>query len=484
MNDNFKIIKIDSHSKITYIEKIELLKNNYECNNIYFDKIEKLFKKLAYFKTTTINNSIYNLESKNKSFLTELNIYIQCFINELQLPLSTICNGFNILLQNYINSDDPQLENNINIIINLDKIVKYIINSFTKFIDIHNGHICLNNFEPFSIEYLFIKIETVLSNDFDEKNIKFKYIIDENIIDWFIGDVYNITNILNKLIKNAIKYSDSNRNNCIFINAISSDLTINKKKIIITVSDTNNYISSEIKDNLFNSTNNSGLYICKTILELHNGYITHDFLDIIGNKFTINLELEIYSLNNKFEKVKKGLDANIKNNKLNKNLSNEYLLNLFEDKINTNKYNIMIINNKINERLLIYKTFKINKNFNNIYSFGDGLDAICKIYNNLESIDIILIDIDLINNNILYMNGLVTSKLLRGLYFNKLIFAIYDENTINDNSFDYIFIKPFDKNQINLLFDFININGVTRQFNKTIKLVNQKLEWSYLFKIY
>jgi hypothetical protein len=82
------------------------------------------------------------------------------------------------------------------------------------------------------------------------------------------------------------------------------------------------------------------------------------------------------------------------------------------------------------------------------------------------------------------MNGLVTSKLLRGLYFNKLIFAIYDENTINDNSFDYIFIKPFDKNQINLLFDFININGVTRQFNKTIKLVNQKLEWSYLFKIY
>lgn len=135
-----ELLNINTHFKITYLEKIELLRS--ESSYIYYEKIEKLFKKLAYFKSTTINNSIYNLESKNKNFLTELNIYIKCFIDELQTPLATIQNGLNLLLINYINPDEPQ-EKNINItcptdtfaaiqlIIDLDKTIKYINNSFT-----------------------------------------------------------------------------------------------------------------------------------------------------------------------------------------------------------------------------------------------------------------------------------------------------------------------------------------------------------------
>lgn len=511
MNDNLKLIKFDSQSEIKYFEKIELLKNNSESNDIFFEKIEIILKKLAFFKSTTINNSIYNLESNNESFLTELNVYIKCFIDELQIPLSTIHNGLNLLLTNFINLinlDDSLLEKNINIIINLDKTIEYINNSLIKFINIHNGHIHLNDFEPFSIEFLIIKIETMHNNNFDEKNIKFKYNIDKNVINWFIGDVYNITNIINKLIKNAIKYNNPYREyNNIILNITCSDSILNKKNITITISDTNDHIPLNIKNDLFNSTNKSGLYICKSILELHNGYIEHDYLVIIGNIFTINLELEIYFLdNNNIQSKQKskfkdnGFGNNILNRskrllplintKLNKclNITNNSLLHLFENKTNTLKYNIIIINNISNERIYIYKICKMNKKFNNIYSFVNGLDVICKMYNNLELTDIILIDIDLNNNDILNINGLVTLKILRGINFNKLIFAISDINNVNtinnitDAKFDYIFIKPFDKNKINLLFDFINNNGVNRQLNKIIKIIDQKLEWSYLYE--
>jgi len=69
--------------------------------------------------------------------------------------------------------------------------------------------------------------------------------------------------------------------------------------IRIEVCDTNPHILPHIKARLFetfNSTSGSGLglYICKTIIELHGGSISHEYTQPVGNKFIINLTLQQY----------------------------------------------------------------------------------------------------------------------------------------------------------------------------------------------
>jgi two-component sensor histidine kinase len=477
---NIKLFKIDSQTKINYIEKLDILPEIISLPNMYYLNIEKILKKLAYFKSSVIN--------LDKTDLTEWNIYIKTFIKELQIPLSTIHTGLNILINNIYEFNSPKLEKNIDLISGLEKTLKYIDDKFTKLIYIHDGQIKLNQFEPFSIEYLIIKVETNILNDLYEKNINFKYNIDQDITDWFMGDVYNIIYIIKKLIKNAIKYSIPNRNNNIMLN-VSSLESNSKKNIIITITDNNDNIPLHIKKTLFDPL--SGLYICKTILELHNGNIYHNNLDNIGNIFTINLNLETFVINNN-NKINQFLNTKLKKSLRSINFEDSMI---FNDNYQYN-YNVLIINNNETERLYLYKIFKLNKNFNSIYTFNNGLDALCKLYNSLESIDLIIINIDqkIFKIDLLNINGIAIANLLRSMNYNKLIIGICDDiifdwnlqetdsnlKYILDNSFDYVFYNPFDRNKINLLFDFIDNNGVNIKSNKRIKLIENKLEWFYI----
>jgi hypothetical protein len=461
MDDNTIKVTSDLKFKINYFNKISVNTNN----------IEKIIKKLAYFKPI-----IFTTESS----FTILNIYIKNFIEELKDLLITTINDLNFLFNNLLEINNQlleestkqnevsslELEKNINLIIEVEKKIKYIDNNFIKLIGIHTGQIKLNDFEPFSLNYIFINLELSLADDFYEKNINFKYNIDQNINDWFLGDIYNITYILKKITKNAIKYSKLN--NDIFINISSINIGINKKKIIIKIHDNNSHIPT--KNNLFISP--SGLYICKTILELHDGTIQHDYLNIIrGNIFTINIDLEIFNINN----------INTNKQTISNTLSRS-LKSINFSETGLHHHNIIIIHNNENEKLYLYKIFKLNKNLNNIYSFKNGLETLCNLHNKLESINLIIIDIDLFNPEISNINAVAFAKLLRAMNYNKLIIGLCDQDNIvfiPDNNFDYIFNNPFTREKINLLFDFIDDYGIFTQLNKKIKLVDNKLKWMY-----
>lgn len=72
-----------------------------------------------------------------------------------------------------------------------------------------------------------------------------------------------------------------------------------KQTIQIIICDNNNHILPHIKEHLFESFNSTsgsglGLYICKSIVELHGGTIIHEYISPIGNKFIITLPLAVY----------------------------------------------------------------------------------------------------------------------------------------------------------------------------------------------
>ena len=402
------------------------------------------------------------ITASNTETIFDNNMYIKCLIHEIRTPINNIILGINSIENNI-----KEYEKNNKIINTIDSLYKslnFIEDILTKFCVIKNGIMVLNIYEPFSINKLMNDIENLLQYNINEKNIQFKCNINENVRDMVYGDVVNIKHCIVNLIKNAIKYSNNNQNNDIIIINITN-LNEDKKyqSIVISVLDNNNHIPKDIKDKLFqpfNSTSGSGLglYICKKILKLHNGSIEHEYINTTdGNQFNIFIDFEIQH------------DLNLEENNIiecEKSIINENI-----------KYNIIMVDDSELTIKLMYKILKKNNKINNIITAKDGLDAIQKICNNMNEIDIVFID-----NQMPNLNGIQTVQLLRGINFDKIIIGITGSSLTELSDFnlcgiDYLFSKPLDKNKIDLIMSFLNKDNIVRQSDKKIQFNNFQLEW-------
>lgn len=399
-------------------------------------------------------------DNKNK-IINNFNIFLKCFIHELRTPLSTISMGIN-LLENQIQNNEKK-----NIINDLNKNILFIENIFTKFALIKNGNIQLNKFENFDIETIIKTTYNMLQYNIKKKKIIFEYNIDKNINQIIYGDEHNINHVFINLVKNAINYSVPDR-----VNKISIDVSSIKTNLIINIYDTNNHILPHIKKNLFqllNSTSGSGLglYICKNIIELHNGTITHDCLDNIGNKFTIILKHNGFEKMNYLQYSQKIIKS------IKENLSFENLLS-----VKNNKYDVMIGDDSSMTLKMMFQILKASDNINNIHIANNGAEIISKLMENMNLINILLID-----KNMPILDGNKTVKILRRFDCDKLIFGVTGSDDINDiNQFmedgvDYVFIKPLNKAKLIIFFNFLNKYGDKRKKNKVIKEIKQNLFW-------
>ena len=558
-----------------------------------------------------------NIVCDNSSFKNiDFDVYLKCFVHELRTPLSIISLGMNILEKNCKKSQKGTIND-------VYDIIKYIENIFTNFAVIQDGNIALNVFEPFNILHLIKNIHSILNYNMLKHNITFEYNICDKIYPWIYGDVHNIQHVLINIINNAIKYSIPSRTNKIILNVLildskthsrcaeakdptesvvegfhpsdkknesSQEIPVNKKQhILFSICDTNDYILPHIKQHLFESFNSTsgsglGLYICKQIIEMHGGTISHDYITVtsnilepiksdtqseklpseepknhekqrnrvydeigrsinerdlnilvnnfhknIGNKFEFLLEVDICedvklqansqffmadnisSINNKSENssnspssahntniaVMKYQNSNI--TELQKKIETQFssqtqnvivrrksftqieenqdFSNISKDKL---RYNIMIVDDSILNRKMLYKLLKQIPIIHEVFTAVDGIDAINKICKNMNSIDFILID-----KYMPQMDGVMVTKLLRGINYDKLIFEItgmdckHDKTeTFDKFSANYVFIKPFDKQKMNQMIQFIQKNGVMIQPNKIISLVNNELIWT------
>jgi signal transduction histidine kinase len=93
-----------------------------------------------------------------------------------------------------------------------------------------------------------------------------------------LADKARITQVIYNLISNAIKFTDEEDTISISVNSTTRDQK--EKFVIITVKDTGEGISPEIMPRLFTKFASKsytgtglGLFICKSIIEAHNGRI-------------------------------------------------------------------------------------------------------------------------------------------------------------------------------------------------------------------
>ena len=417
----------------------------------------------------------------------DINIYLKMFIHELRTPISTISMGLDLL------ENSEQNDENKNLIHDLKQSVVFMEDIFLKFVTVQEGNIELNNYEAFSLNGIFEHVAFLLQYHIKEAGVTFSSHIQHEIYDWNFGDKYNINHCIINLLKNAIKYRDTTNPSIITIQAtIASNHTklmtpqrpsaplpsdtkkrrtthfSNKQTIIIKVTDNNQHILPHIKKHLFESFNSTsgsglGLYICKNIIELHGGTITHEFIQPIGNMFIIKLTLELcidplLQITNTTN-TKQQIDEN------------------HNVVITDNKKPIMLLaDDSILNRKMVYKIFKKTNVFNLIYTASDGTDVIDIIKNDQKNVNIILID-----KHMPKMDGIVTTKELRKILFDQLIFGITgdeDHDIFLKSGVDFVIKKPLDIDKINMIINFIKKNGTKRRENNIIQQKDNCLEWT------
>jgi two-component system CheB/CheR fusion protein len=389
-------------------------------------------------------------------------VYMKCFVHELRTPISTITMGLQLLKQRANDSENKQT------IKDLQQSAGFIENILTKFVTVQDDNIELNEYVPFSFLKLVTNVEVLILYNFKESNVTFTYYIDPEVVLWNYGDVHNIKHVLINLLKNAIKYRDVTRENAIVIEIAALSKTEDQQVVRISVQDTNDPLLPHIKEHLFetfNSTSGSGLglYICKTIVELHGGTIDHQFLEPRGNQFVIVLPLTMCH------------DASLL---VHSPISKKTSRKASENTSRAPTYRVLLVDDSVLNRKMMYKLLNSTSLFGYIYSAEDGADALTKMNKYQDKIDLVLLD-----KNMPVMNGWDVVVALRNLPYNKLVVGLTGEDGPDEiqgfvvRGADYVIVKPLDKDKLELLRGFLVKHGTDRLPNKTVQVVNGQLEW-------
>jgi len=215
----------------------------------------------------------------------------------------------------------------------------------------------------------------------------------------------------------------------------------------ISVSDTNHPISPPIKSRLFetfNSTSGSGLglYICKTIVELHGGTIDHEYVEPTpGNRFTILLSLR-YCFNESLH------------------LPRENIQEPFQPERSlpplTPSLRAMVVDDSDLNLKMIHKILTKSQLFDQVVITTDPQWALTVFRERLHEIHVVFLD-----KNMPTMDGLTLVRQLREYHYTGLAVGLTGEDrpevaeAFLANGADIVVVKPLDSKKLRQIMKLV-----------------------------
>lgn len=265
------------------------------------------------FLSLSMSNLIRQLKSekevaqsialKKSQDMNEIKSYFMSNMShELRTPLNAIMGIADVMLADNI---DPKIKANFEIIKYSSNSLLSSVNDILDFNQIEKGEIKLNvaEFEP---QAVLNQIRLNAEKQAQDKGLVFKFEIEPHVPKLVIGDSMRLTQIINNVLNNAIKFTNSGYVHVQVAVASSSNQQINLQVII---SDSGVGIPKDKMDSIYEAftqetINNKrkfgglglGLSIVKKLVDLHEGTILMESKVGRGTKCTIQLPLTLVNV--------------------------------------------------------------------------------------------------------------------------------------------------------------------------------------------
>ncbi|MDB4497491.1 ATP-binding protein, partial [Flavobacteriaceae bacterium] len=375
------------------------------------------------------------LDQKSKKTILEAKEqFLENMSHEIRTPITSILGYLSLLKEESLILDKRLIYTNSAI-----DNTKKMMDSLDNFLNLTSleGNSKFKNVETsINISNFIQDIKSTFTANLEIKKIKlyFKTNAEDNLMINF--DIESLTIIVNNLISNAIKYSNSNT-------SIYLTLNFTKSKMLLMVKDEGFGISENEKETIFsrfyqtkNNTSNSGfgigLSLTNNLIKKLNGKISLETAVNVGSVFKVELPLIIDNYNLNTTQIDKNF------NLLCCNYSTEI------DKKN-NLPKALVVDD--NTEMIIYLKEIFSDFLDCTFAFN-GKEALDKIEK--QSFDIIISDLKMpIMNGVEFKNAFNEKGTSKGIPFIFMTSIIKDKvKDIDLLSFEDYIEKPFKKDEI------------------------------------
>lgn len=224
--------------------------------------------------------------------------FLSTMSHEIRTPMNAIIGMTNLLSKD--NPREDQLEQ-LEILDFSAKTLLSLINDVLDFSKIESGKIEFEDLD-FDLQYLLRGVLESFRFNAQKKGIELKLEVGDDVPEILLGDSSRLTQILNNLVSNAVKFTDEGEVKITVTQTGRNDDLIGLE---FSVSDTGVGISEDKLENIFESftqerTDTSrifggtglGLTISKKLVELQGGTIHVESKKGEGSTFTVNLDFE------------------------------------------------------------------------------------------------------------------------------------------------------------------------------------------------
>lgn len=254
---------------------------------------------------TAYKESIRKVEEKTEEVRDSMrarDAFVANVTHELRTPVNGIKGHSELILER---EEDMQKQNYLKMILDCCSTMEGIINNILDFSKLEAGKFQLDE-KPFSFYEFMDRMEKMFNTLVVRKGLRFSMNIAPEIPDRLIGDELRLTQILNNLVSNAVKFTSQGY---VGIEVIKNMQIQDEIELFFMVVDTGIGLSPEDKDKLFKSFSQAdssitrkyggtglGLSITKDLVNMMKGDIWAEGEKGKGSSFsfTIRMKLETH----------------------------------------------------------------------------------------------------------------------------------------------------------------------------------------------